>query len=171
MRHTCRHTCAHGGGGCCVRSEGAVGVLSEFFLGFLAFTLRRVGVTEKWSAAAVCEHIRLGYTVCVCVNEGVEQNRTENIVTDHTDPHHPLSELSFLLCLHQCEKLQWSKCGSRSSFFRDTWLDAGARQSLDLMAPKSDIMWETGNRCYINLEILYAVYRSNRRAHKKHFPP
>lgn len=67
MRHTCRHTCAHGGGGCCVRSEGAVGVLSEFFLGFLAFTLRRVGVTEKWSAAAVCEHIRLGYTVCVCV--------------------------------------------------------------------------------------------------------
>lgn len=107
MRHTCRHTCAHGGGGCCVRREGAVGVLSEFFLGFLAFTLRRVGVTEKWSAAAVCEHTRWAIQfVCVCVNEGVEQNRSENIVMDHTDPHHPLSELSFLLCLHQCEKLQ-----------------------------------------------------------------
>lgn len=168
MRHTCRHTCAHGGGGCCVRSEGAVGVLSEFFLGFLAFTLRRVGVTEKWSAAAVCEHIRLGYTVCVCVCQwggGTKQNWKHCYGSYR--PSSPLerAKLPFVFAP------VWSMCGSRSSFFRDTWLDAGARQSLDLMAPKSDIMWETGNRCYINLEILYAVYRSNRRAHKKHFPP
>ncbi len=44
MRHTRRHTCTHRGGGCCVRTEGAVGVLSELDLGFLSFTLHRVGV-------------------------------------------------------------------------------------------------------------------------------
>lgn len=44
MRHTRRHTCTHRGGGCCVRTEGAVGVLSELDLGFLSFTLHIVGV-------------------------------------------------------------------------------------------------------------------------------
>lgn len=39
MRHTSRHTCAHGGGGCCVRSEGAVGVLSELDLGSAEWVL------------------------------------------------------------------------------------------------------------------------------------
>lgn len=44
MRHTRRHTCTRRGGGCCVRTEGAVGVLSELDLGFFSFTLHRVGV-------------------------------------------------------------------------------------------------------------------------------
>ena len=37
MRHIHRHTCTHRGGGCCVRTEGAVGVLSELDLVFLSY--------------------------------------------------------------------------------------------------------------------------------------
>lgn len=43
---THRHNCTHGGGGCCVRTEGTVGVLSELDLVFLYFTLHRAGVME-----------------------------------------------------------------------------------------------------------------------------
>lgn len=38
MRHSSRHSCTRRGGGCCVRGEGAVGVLGELDLGFLFFT-------------------------------------------------------------------------------------------------------------------------------------
>lgn len=74
MRHACRHTCTRGGGGCCVRSEGAAGVQSEIYPGFLSFTLGRVGVMAECSATAVCELIQRAIRVFVCISEGVEQN-------------------------------------------------------------------------------------------------
>lgn len=118
MRHTSRHTCTHRGGGCCVRTEGTVGVLSELDLGFLSFTLRSVGVMACWSTAAVCEHIYM----CV-ISEGVEQNN----IGSYTDPLQSLSDLSsfcvffFCVCVSTSVKNYCEVCGSRNSFSKELY--------------------------------------------------
>lgn len=61
MRHTRRHTCTCRGGGCCVRTEGTVGVLSELDQGFYTSQSGRYGIVEYCCSAWV--YIR----VCVCV--------------------------------------------------------------------------------------------------------
>lgn len=58
MRHTSRHTRAHGGGGCCVRSEGAVGVLSELELGSAEWVSWHSGVLLLYVCGSVRGRIK-----------------------------------------------------------------------------------------------------------------
>lgn len=109
MRHTSRHTCTHRGGGCCVRTEGAVGVLSELDLGFLFYSSQSgcYGMVEY----CCC---RWAYT-CVWMSEGVDQNWKQHYDGSYTYSLHSLSELSFFCFLPMCFPV-W---GSRSSFSKE----------------------------------------------------
>ena len=75
MRHTCRHTCTLRGGGCCVRTEGSVGVQCELYLGFLSFTPHRVAL---WHGGGLLQCVRIyGSEAVVLVNQPMARGTDE----------------------------------------------------------------------------------------------
>ena len=89
MRHTRRHT--HRGGGCCVRRRR--GSPAWIWSGFSLFYISKSGCN---GIVEYCCSVSL--YMCVCVSEGAEQNWKQHCYGSLTEPHHSLSEFSFLLC-------------------------------------------------------------------------
>lgn len=152
MRHTSRHTCcADGGGGCCVRTEGAVGVLSELDLGFLFYT------SQSGCYGIVEYRCCVWASICVWISEGVDQNWKQHYDGSHTYPVPFLSALSFFLC-SACV----SSAGSRSSYSKQ--LDS-VLVVFYILPRKTDIVWCTQSGQYINVLWMPAVLISNRGGH------
>lgn len=163
MRHTSRHTCTHRGGGCCVRTEGAVGVLSELDLGFLFYTSQSgcYGIVEY--CCCVWAYM------CAWISEGVDQNWKQHYDGSYTYPVPSLSELSFFfvfcICVFRYE-------GVGAPFQRNLtryWYSTMFRSLMH--SPSRDIIWWTGSGQYVNPQWMPAVLISKRGdAQWKYFP-
>lgn len=163
MRHTSRHTCTHRGGGCCVRTEGAVGVLSELDLGFLFYTSQSgcYGIVEY--CCCVWAYM------CAWIREGVDQNWKQHYDGSYTYPVPSLSELSFFFVFRICV---FRYEGVGAPFQRNLtryWYSTMFRSLMH--SPSRDIIWWTGSGQYVNPQWMPAVLISKRGdAQWKYFP-
>lgn len=156
MRHTSRHTCcADGGGGCCVRAEGAVGVLSELDLGFLFYT------SQSGCYGIVEYRCCVWASICVWIGEGVDQIWKQRYDGSHTYPVPFLSALSFFLC-SACVFLVQAVGAPFQSNSILYWRPA---LHLYILPRKTDIVWCTESGQYVNVLWVPAVLTSNRGGH------